>query len=164
MTTETEFLITEIDLVYRNKVKARDRLKVRSSKDAYEILMKSWNLNTIDIQEQFKVVLLDRGCNCLGVFHVASGGVSACLVDPKLIFSTALKSCASAIVLAHNHPSGNLNPSNEDEALTERLCNAARLLEISIVDHLIVTSEGYTSFADEGNASLSKKKSYSFTK
>ena len=145
-----ELRATEIELCYRNKIKASERPKVKTSQDAYQILIASWNVNRMDLAEDFKVLLLDRGNTVLGVSTIGSGGVSACLVDPKLIFATALKAKSSGIILCHNHPSGNLAPSSNDFDLTKKLMRGGQLLEIAILDHLIITSEGYLSMADEG--------------
>ena len=76
--------------------------------------------------------------------------MSGTVADPKLIFAAALKACASSIILAHNHPSGNLKPSQSDIDLTRKLKDGGKLLEIQMLDHIIVTTEGYYSFADEG--------------
>lgn len=144
------FEVSEVSLAYRHRTKASERPMITSSKDAYNILYKTWDKNKIDMQEEFRVLLLDRKSSCLGVSTLASGGISSCLVDLKLVFATALKACASAIILSHNHPSGNLTASPEDKALTRRFNEAAKILDIQVLDHIIVTNEGYTSFADEG--------------
>jgi DNA repair protein RadC len=95
-------------------------------------------------------MLLNRDGKILGIMKLSEGGVSGTVVDPKLVFAAALKANASALILAHNHPSGNLQPSQSDLCLTRKLIAAGRLLEIGINDHLILTQEGYYSFADEG--------------
>jgi DNA repair protein RadC len=164
MIISENYKISEVELIYRNKVKAKDRPRIQRSCDAYELLCQSWDMNKMDLQEQFKVLLLDKGGHCMGIMLVSSGGMSACLVDPKLVFATALKARACSLILAHNHPSGNLKASKEDEALTEQLCEGGGLLHIDILDHLILTSDGYTSLADDGNACLSRKKSYALTR
>ena len=104
----------------------------------------------MEFKEEFYIILLNRANKVLGWYKVSEGGMSGTVVDPKLVFSIALKSMASAILLSHNHPSGNLKPSNEDINLTKRLKEAGALLEIPVLDHLILTSDGYYSFADEG--------------
>jgi DNA repair protein RadC len=144
------FSITEVELVYRNKQKSSERHKIKTSSNAYDLLINAWDMNRIELLEEFKILLLDRNNNCLGISNIATGGVSACLVDPKIVFSTALKAKASALILAHNHPSGNLTPSSNDLDLTRKLKDGGRLLEISVLDHLVVTSQGYYSLADEG--------------
>ena len=95
-------------------------------------------------------MLLNRGNRVLGILDVSTGGFAGTIADPKVIFSTALKCCASSLVLAHNHPSGNLKPSQADINLTRKLKDGGALLDISVLDHLIVTSDSYLSFADEG--------------
>jgi DNA repair protein RadC len=86
----------------------------------------------------------------LGVVDISQGGLSGTVADPKVIFAAALKSCASGIVLAHNHPSGKLDPSREDIALTNKIKAGAELLDLKVLDHLIISKDSYYSFADEG--------------
>ena len=95
-------------------------------------------------------MLLNRANKVIGIYEVSSGGMSGTVADPKLIFSAALKSCATSMVLSHNHPSGNLKPSNADLRLTSKIKAGGELLDIDVLDHIILTSEGYFSFADEG--------------
>ena len=142
--------VAEVELIYRNKMKASERPFVRTSTDAYNLLLKSWDMNKIELQEQFRVMLLDRKNSCLGISTVATGGITSCVVDLKLVFAMALKSRATNIIIAHNHPSGNMIPSEADKTLTARFAEAGKLLELPVLDHLIVTKEGYTSFIDEG--------------
>ncbi|MDV3904781.1 DNA repair protein [Elizabethkingia anophelis] len=142
--------ISEVQLIYRNIVKASLRPSISCSKDAYEIIIKNWDHDSIEFVEQFKILLMNNANKVLGIYLVSTGGVNATLVDPKLIYSAALKANASAIILCHNHPSGNLKPSTQDIQLTEKIKNGGKLLEIQVLDHLIVTSEGYLSFHDEG--------------
>lgn len=144
------FQVAEINVSYRPKFRASDRPKVSSSKEVFDILFDNWDLDKIELQEQFKILLLNRTNKVIGIYEVSCGGISGTLADPKLIFGTALKCCASGIVLAHNHPSGNLRPSQEDITLTRKLKTAAGFLDIDLHDHLILTVEGYYSFADEG--------------
>ena len=142
--------ISEVQLIYRNKIKASLRPSISCSKDAYEIIAENWDSDTIEFIEQFKILLMNNANKVLGIYQVSTGGTTATLVDPKLIYSAALKANASAIILCHNHPSGNLKPSTQDIQLTEKIKNGGKLLEIQVLDHLIVTSEGYLSFQDEG--------------
>lgn len=144
------FAVTEVELVYRNKVRQADRLKIATAENAYDIFLSAWDRNKIDLVEQFLIMLIDRGNHVLGVSNISTGGISACLVDPKIVFATALKGKASGIIMAHNHPSGNLKPSNADIALTEKLKEGGKLLDIQVLDHLIVTPQTFYSFANEG--------------
>ena len=143
--------VTEVKMVYYNKVKAADRPQVKSSFDAYEILISNWDEGTINLFEEFYILLLDRSSRVMGRYLVSQGGIAGTVVDAKLVFAAALKGRAASIVLAHNHPSGNLKPSQADIDLTRKLCRAGELLDILVVDHLILSPEGgYYSFADEG--------------
>ena len=143
-----ELHISEIKVSYSSGNK--DKTKITGSESAYRLLISCWDNSIIEFQEEFKILLLNRANKVLGIYSVSKGGVSGTLVDPKLIFSVALKCNASSIILAHNHPSGNLNPSESDKYLTKKLISAGKFMDISVLDHLIVTAESYFSFADEG--------------
>ncbi len=95
-------------------------------------------------------MLLNRAHKVQGIFEVSTGGVSGTVADPKIIFAAAIKANSSGIIVAHNHPSGNLRASQADIDLTRKLKDGGRILEIQLLDHIIVTTEGYFSFADEG--------------
>jgi DNA repair protein RadC len=142
--------IAEVELIYKSKVKASERPKITSSKDAADLLIKVWDDNKIDFVEQFKVLFLNRSNRVLGLFEASTGGVTGTIADPKLIFVAALKANSCAIVISHNHPSGELKPSQQDEQLTQKIKEGGKFLDIRVLDHIIVTSEGYYSFADEG--------------
>lgn len=150
MTTTAWQKVAEVELVYRSNVKASERPVIKSSKDAADLLMHLWNENKIDLVEQFKVLLLNRANRVLGVVDISSGGITGTVADPRLIFVAALKANAVGIIISHNHPSCNLKPSRADEELTQKIKNAGKFLDISLLDHIIVSSEGYYSFADEG--------------
>ena len=142
--------VAEIKLSYRNRVKPSERSQVTSSTDSYQVLQASWDMGKLEFVEQFKVLLLSRANRVLGIYEVSTGGVAGTVADPKLIFAAALKACASGIILCHNHPSGNLKPSQADLQLTKKMKQGGELLDISVLDHIILTSEGYYSLADEG--------------
>ena len=142
--------VAEVELIYKSKVKASERPHIKTSKDAADLLKHLWSEDKIDFVEQFKVLFLNRANKVLGIFEASSGGVTGTVADPKLIFVAALKANACAIVISHNHPSGNLKPSQSDEQLTLKIKNAGLFLGIKLLDHIIVTSEGYYSFANEG--------------
>lgn len=144
------FQVTEVELVYHNKVPRKDRPLISSSADAFEILYNNWDFNKIELLEQFKIMLLDQGSRCLGISEISNGGISACIVDPRIVFSTALKAKASSMILAHNHPSGNLALSSADIQLTEKLAQGGKLLEIKVQDHLILSVCDYYSMSDNG--------------
>jgi DNA repair protein RadC len=114
------------------------------------VFFKNWDLDKIEFVEQFKVMLLNRAHKVLGIYELSCGSVAGTVADPKLVFVAALKSNASSVIVAHNHPSGCLTPSQADINLTKKLKDGGKLLDIAVLDHVIVTSEGHYSFADEG--------------
>ena len=144
------FQVSEIKVSYQPKFRPCERPKRNSSKDAYNILFNNWDQGRIEMSEQFCILLLNRANNVIGMTEISSGGFSGKLVDPKLIFGIALKSCASGIILCHNHPSCNLKPSQSDLNLTRRLVEAGRLLDLQVLDHIRITKRSYFSFGDEG--------------
>ena len=107
-------------------------------------------IRTLELAESFKVLFLNRANQVTGVYTVSNGGITGTIADPRLIFIAALKGAACSLILAHNHPSGNLKPSATDISLTEKIVHAGRFLDINVLDHLIVTADSYFSFADEG--------------
>ncbi|QEC69729.1 DNA repair protein [Panacibacter ginsenosidivorans] len=147
---ETLYQVAEIELVYKSKVKASERPKIITSKDAYKILLQTWDEDKMELQEQFKILLLNRGNKVVGIYEVSTGGITGTVADPRLIFTAALKANAVALILAHNHPSASLKPSNADTTLTQKIKEGGKLLDINVMDHLIICNEGYYSFADEG--------------
>lgn len=140
--------ISEITVSYSSS--SNEKQKVTNSKDSYKYLQSSWNKNIIELQEEFKVMMLDRANQVLGIYSMSKGGVSGTLVDAKLVFSVALKCNASNIIIAHNHPSGNLKPSEADRNLTNKLKNAGKFLDIVLLDHIIITKNDFFSLADNG--------------
>ena len=142
--------VSEIELIYKSKVKASDLPKVTTSHDAYNLLKQNWDENKIEFVEQFKVLFLNRANKVLAIYELSTGGVSGTVADPKLVFAAALKINACNIILCHNHPSGNLKPSSADEQLTQKIKEAGKYLDLPVIDHLIISNESYYSFADEG--------------
>lgn len=143
-------MVAEVELVYKSKVKASERPQIKTSKDCYDLLKLTWDEGKIELFEQFKVMLLNRAQRVMGIYEMSSGGTSSTVADPRFIFTAALKMNASNLILSHSHPNGTLQPSAADIALTKKLTQAGQLLEISVLDHIIVTAKGYYSFADEG--------------
>lgn len=144
------YKVAEVELTYKTKVKASQRPQINCSGDAYGLFKQVWEEGKIELVEQFKVLLLNRANKVLGLVNVSSGGVSGTVADPKIIFVAALKANACALIICHNHPSGNLKPSWADEELTIKIKNAGSFLDIKLLDHLIICAEEYYSFADEG--------------
>ncbi len=142
--------VAEVELVYKTKVRASERPLIKSSKDGYETFLKVWDETKLELKEEFKVLLLNQANRVIGVFEASSGGISGTVADPRLILAAAIKGLSVSIILGHNHPSGNLKPSRADEELTIKIKEAAKYLDVKVLDHLIVTNEGYYSFADEG--------------
>ncbi|WP_298265924.1 JAB domain-containing protein [uncultured Lutibacter sp.] len=140
-------IISEIKLKYQPT--KLEKKKIRKSDDAYNIALKHWDLDTIELQEEFKVLLLNNSNEVIGIYEMTKGGINSTLVDLKLMFAVVLKSCASGIITVHNHPSGKLKPSTCDISIYNRIKKACKFLEIHYLDNLIISREGKYSFADE---------------
>jgi DNA repair protein RadC len=141
-------IISALELGRRRKeINTTERPKINGSKDAYELVKG----DLMDLpHEEFWVIMLNRANRLLKKHQISLGGVHGTVADPKIIFKTALESLASGIIVAHNHPSGNLTPSQQDIDLTKKLKEAGKLLEIQLLDHVIIAGKNYYSFADEG--------------
>lgn len=142
--------VTEIELRYKRGRKERNNPVIINAESAYRLFRSHWNMGQIELIEEFKLLLLNRQREVLGLVNLAKGGCHGVTVDAKLIFAAALKSGASFIILAHNHPSGNLNASDADCTITENLQKGAIFLGMDILDHLIITKTGWMSFANDG--------------
>jgi DNA repair protein RadC len=143
--------ISEVRLVYRTRVKASDRQQIKCSKDAFDIFMENWDLDSIEHIEEFKLMLLTRSNKVLGIASISKGGISGTVTDVRIILQYAIKANASGIIICHNHPSGNVQPSETDTALTRKIKESGNLMDIQLLDHLIIVPEGkYYSMADEG--------------
>ncbi len=125
------------------------RVKITGSESAAEYIRAFYD-SDIEIYESFFILLLNRQNQTIGYAKISQGGIVGTVVDVKLILKYVVESLASGVILAHNHPSGNLQPSREDEALTEKIKRAVTLLDSAVLDHIILTREGYTSMADDG--------------
>ncbi len=120
---------------------------ITGSHSAWQLLRR----HLVDLNhEEFWILLLSRNNKVIGKELISKGGLSGTVADPKIIFNIALLHQASSIILAHNHPSGNLKPSQQDLDLTKKLRQAGKILEINVIDHLIITDDRFLSFADEG--------------
>lgn len=131
----------------RQSATKREKAIIRSSKDAYDCV--GHRLQDIPFEE-FWILLLNRSGRVIEEVKISSGGISATVVDVRLIMKKAIHSLAESIILVHNHPSGNLSPSNQDKTLTEKISEGAKLFNMKVLDHLIITDNAYFSFADEG--------------
>lgn len=151
MKSINQTLLREISISYRKGKKLLNPPKISTSGEAHTQLIPCFDKNTISIQEQFVVMYLDHGNHVIGTFHASKGGITGTVVDMRLILSIALKVLATKIILAHNHPSGNLTPSKADLAITEKLKSLATLFDILVLDHFIIGADDkFLSFADEG--------------
>ena len=143
--------VDEVSLIYKTKTPPNQRRKISGSRDAYDAFMGSWNMDTLELHEEFKVMLLNRSNKVLGVILISKGGISGTVVDIRQILQAALKSNASSIICAHNHPSGNKQPSEADQKITQKVASAGKLMDIQLLDHLVlVPGNEYFSFSDEG--------------
>ena len=124
--------------------------QVKSSKTAYQFFYSIFDADTILWTEESAMIILNRANEIIGYSKISSGGTAGTVVDAKVIFTKALLAGGHSIILAHNHPSGNLEPSEQDIKLTKQLVKAGEVLEIRVLDHLILTDKGYTSMADGG--------------
>jgi DNA repair protein RadC len=141
-------IVSEIKLTYVRKVK--NQPQITSSDSAYNVLRENWDNGVIDLKEEFKVLILNRANKVQTIYPVSNGGTAGTIVDMKLIFAATLLNAGSAIILCHNHPSGSLTPSSSDIELTKKIKKAGELLDINVLDHIIITSDSYYSFANEG--------------
>lgn len=142
--------VSEVNISFKPKFRTNDRPIIKSSVDAYRAFLFKWEEGLINYQEEFKLLLLNNSNQILGIVNLSKGGMDCVQVDFKIMFSIALKSGARKLILAHNHPSGKLTPSEADRALTARAREAGKLLDIEVCDHIIITNENYYSFADNG--------------
>lgn len=141
--------LSEIKVVYSPKVEFKDMQKITSSRDCESVLRNIWSPQ-LELREEFYLLLLNRANKVIGWHCISQGGLDSTVADIRIIFSITLKCVATGIIVAHNHPSGNLKPSETDIALTRKIKEAGKLLDITLFDHLILSNEGYYSFADEG--------------
>ena len=146
MTTET---LSEIHVSYKPGLTSSPTT-IANSQNAYEIFKSLFPADTISLQEQFVVLYLNRANKVIGSYQLSKGGITGTIADVRLILSVALKTLATGLILAHNHPSGNLKPSEADKQITSKIRQAAKLLDIELLDHIIISSEGYYSFMDDG--------------
>ncbi len=154
-TIPTNDNVAEISVTYATTIPTHDRVTVAHSHQAVEVLRFIWDDGKMELQESFKVILLNRKNQVLGVVTISDGGRVSTQVDIRFLFGILLKSASVAVILSHNHPSGNRNPSESDMQLSQKIIDVAKLHDISILDHIILTSESYYSFADEGLLNIS---------
>ncbi|MCQ4035767.1 JAB domain-containing protein [Kaistella montana] len=141
-------VISEIEVSYNPQRIVE--YQISDSSKTYELMLSQWNWKEIEMLEEVKLIFLNRNNIVIGIYNLAKGGISQCTVDIRIILAVALKSLSTSIILVHNHPSGNLQPSQSDKEITKNLKEACKMVQIALIDHLIITKENYYSFADEG--------------
>lgn len=149
MVSSKEYKIPQVRLSYVSDYSV-EHPKISISADVARFIRSTYQEGEIDYRECFKVVYLDRANKILGFQTISEGGTAATIVDNKMIFTGALLANAHAIVLCHNHPSGTLKPSPEDDKVTNKAAMAGKYLGIEVFDHVIVTKNGFYSYNDEG--------------
>lgn len=140
--------IPEIGIKYKRSQVNYD--SIHSQDDVYKTMLKMYDDDSIDYLESFIVMFLDSANVPIAFFKASQGGLTGCLVDVRSVLTMALKCGAVQIILSHNHPSGRLKPSQADKNLTKKINNACDILDISLLDHLIISREDYFSFKTEG--------------
>lgn len=145
-------MIPEITITvkYSKRVAKRDRITITNSEEVSHFLRNIFNQDTFDWREEMILICLSRANDIIGYYKVSAGGTTGTICDPKMVFTTALNCTANGIILAHNHPSGSIKPSDADKAITDKIKRGAELLDMKLLDHLIITDDNYYSFADEG--------------
>ena len=142
--------VCEIKVSHAPKIKVRERFQIKHSQDTYTLLLKeAFAPDTINYKEYVKLISLDKSHKAIGITTISEGGMDGSVVDIRLIMQIALLTHSSALILAHNHPSGTLRPSRQDDIITKKVKDAAQLMDITLCDHLIVCEDGYYSYADE---------------
>ena len=144
-----ELNIPELAVSYTRK-KQKGFGKINSAIEAANIIKEIFPVGEIELQEQFIVLYLNQANEVIGYYRHSKGAINATVADPRIILAAALKSLCVSMIIAHNHPSGNLKPSRADEEMTLKIKEASKFMDIRLLDHVIVTKEGYYSFADEG--------------
>jgi hypothetical protein len=127
-----------------------DKVTITSPEKMVEVMRSIFDADTILWTEEVIMVCLNRANDVVGYYKVSSGGFSGSVLDPRVVMTIALNNASSSIILAHNHPSGNLKPSEGDKAITEKIRKACAFFDMKLLDHLIITDESYFSFNEGG--------------
>lgn len=145
----TDCIVSEIQLKYKPQPITES---LRSSREIHQLLIKRiFDEETVGYKESFKVLLLNQANKLIGYTTISEGGLTSTVVDVRVVMQTALVCNATSIIIAHNHPSGNLMPSNQDDSLTRKIKSACELMDIRLLDHIVVTPfNSYYSYSDEG--------------
>lgn len=143
----SELQLHEVEIHYKRPV-LNDKLKIKSSDDSVRLLRQFIDTKRIDYKEFFWVLLLNNNNQLLGISEIAMGTTNGVTVNIKEVFQLALLTNATCIIVAHNHPSGKLKASESDKRITQKLMKASKLLDLTLLDHLIITSEDFMSYSD----------------
>jgi len=127
-----------------------DKVTITSPEKMVEVMRSIFDADTIMWTEEVIMVCLNRANDVVGYYRVSSGGFSGTVLDPRVVMTIALQNASSSIILAHNHPSGNLKPSEGDISITEKIKNACAFFDMKLLDHIIITDESYYSFNESG--------------
>lgn len=140
----------KISVSFDKNLKKSELIKIGSSKDAYKVFQRVFNADTFHWSEEMIMLCVNNSNKVVGFYKISSGGMTGTVVDIRMIFTTALQCAATSIIIAHNHPSGTLIPSDADLTITKKIIEAGKVLDIRLLDHLIITDESFYSFADNG--------------
>jgi DNA repair protein RadC len=143
-------IVSELKIAYIPKVKAKDRKKITNSSNLYEAFKPFYD-EYINYKELFFVAYLNKANKLLGIMKISEGGLCATLVDIRIIIQGLVLCNATQIILSHNHPTGNLQPSQADIDITNKIKSGFKFMDIIVLDHIIITEDGYYSFADNDN-------------
>lgn len=145
---DLDFKVAEVELTYKPTRKKKH--SVLTTDDAYKFIRSTFSNDTIEYREYFKVFMLNNNCEIIAYNTIGTGGLTECAADVRLIMQVALLTNATQMILAHNHPSGKTKPSRDDDRLTNQVVDAARLLRLRVIDHIIVAKDDYYSYSENG--------------
>jgi len=148
---DSSFKVPEIDLIKIDNRTFKGSQIIRGSEDAVEIFRQFWNKNSLPISENLNVMLLNQANKPIGIYQHSKGSVNGTIADPEMIALAAVKSLAKGVIIAHNHPSGNLTPSKSDIDIANKIKDGLRLFDIKLLDSLIITEDSYNSLTDTGD-------------
>lgn len=142
--------VPKINIAVRIEGDINEQKQITSSRDASETIRQLFDPNTFNWQEEMLLICMNNSNKIMGYYPLSKGGMTSTIVDIRILFTTALNSLANSIIIAHNHPSGKIRPSQADRELTKKIKEAGQFMDIPLLDHLIITYDSYYSFADEG--------------
>lgn len=142
--------VAEVTLIYKSHVKPGERIQVKDSRQMAAVFRSVWDTGNIELLEESKIMYLNKANRVLGIYPISKGGIDGTIIDVQLVIIAALRLHSKQICLCHNHPSGNTKPSNADIQVTEKIKQAAQYLNITLLDHIILTKDSYYSLAEDG--------------